>query len=106
MCEDWEDTQIILSTAQPAIGGTPPEPQPWYINIYIPKPVKAKRAMPAESADKLAAAPSMEQRVEYEGAPPVETGIAVRYPLPGKYDIKSGEQPKKVKICDVLLDSE
>uniref|UniRef100_A0A7V0Z3Q1 Mucoidy inhibitor MuiA family protein n=1 Tax=candidate division WOR-3 bacterium TaxID=2052148 RepID=A0A7V0Z3Q1_UNCW3 len=104
--EDWEDAQIILSTAQPAIGGTAPEPEPWYINIYIPEPVKAKRAMPAESVDKLAAAPAMEQRAEYESAPPVETGIAVRYPLPGKYNIKSGEQAKKVKICDVSLDSD
>ncbi|MGB9721194.1 MAG: DUF4139 domain-containing protein [bacterium] len=104
--EDWENTQIILSTSQPAIGGTAPEPQPWYINIYVPRPAKMKREMPYESADKLAAAPAMEQRAEYESAPPVDTGIAVRYPLPGKYNIKSGEQAKKVKICDVLLDSD
>ncbi|MEO0185205.1 MAG: DUF4139 domain-containing protein [candidate division WOR-3 bacterium] len=106
--EDWENTQIILSTAQPSIGGVAPEPQPWYITIYVPRPAvaKAKRAMPSESAEALASAPAMDQKVEYEPAPPVETGIAVRYPLPGKYTIKSGEQAKKVKICDALLDAE
>ncbi len=50
--------------------------------------------------------PNLPGSLDDEAAPPVETGIAVRYPLPGKYDIKSGEQPKKVKICDVLLDSD
>ncbi len=106
--EDWENVQVVLSTAQPAIGGTAPEPQPWYINIYIPRPAvtQEKRAMPSESADRLAAAPSTAERDVYEPAPPVETGIAVRYPLPGKYTIKSGEQAKKVKICDAVMDAD
>lgn len=105
--EDWKDTKIILSTAQPALGGTAPEPQPWYINLYVPEPVaRAKKAMAAEAMAPSSAA-DMEAREEvYEPAPPVETGIAVNYPLSGKYTIKSGEPAKKVKICDVLLEAE
>jgi uncharacterized protein (TIGR02231 family) len=31
--EDWRDIQMTLSTAQPALGGTPPELQPWYVSV-------------------------------------------------------------------------
>jgi len=105
--EDWENTKVILSTAQPALGGIAPEPQPWYINIFIPRPAaKMKRDAPAGASEQLASAPATEDRMVYEPAPPVETGIAVRYPLSGKYTIKSGEQAKKLKICDASLDAE
>jgi uncharacterized protein (TIGR02231 family) len=42
---------------------------------------------------------------EFEPAPAVETGIAVNYPLAGKYTIKSGEPEKKVKITDAGLEA-
>lgn len=106
--EDWENVQVVLSTAQPAIGGTAPEPQPWYINIYTAKPAaRAKKAMAAEVMAQSAPAADMEGKMEaYEPAPPVETGIAVNYPLPGKHTLKSGEPAKKLRICDVPLDTE
>lgn len=31
--EDWKDVHMTLSTAQPALGGTPPELQPWYVSV-------------------------------------------------------------------------
>jgi uncharacterized protein (TIGR02231 family) len=33
--EDWKDVQLTLSTAQPALGGTPPELQPWYVGVAV-----------------------------------------------------------------------
>lgn len=105
--EDWDNTKIALSTAQPVLGGAAPEPQPWYINLYVPRPAKkaqvaASRAAPAPAelgADML--------RDEYqEIAPPVDTGIAITYPLPGRYSLKSGEPEKKVKIFEKVLDAD
>ena len=29
--EDWKDVRMTLSTSQPALGGAPPELQPWYV---------------------------------------------------------------------------
>jgi len=40
--EDWKDVQLTLSTAQPALGGTPPELQPWYVNVV--EPIRGGRA--------------------------------------------------------------
>lgn len=108
--EDWLNTRLTLSTAQPAAGGNAPEPYPWYIEMYMPdedgrrdrlvaaeapasSKAEAKRALPR---DKEAAAT----------APPIDTGIAITYPLPGRHSIKSGEPERKVKIVDRLLVSD
>jgi uncharacterized protein (TIGR02231 family) len=108
--EDWADVGITLSTAQPSQGGQAPEPYPWYINLYMPQAeLKAKRAaapmaksMPAEAE----AAQGMAMRDEFVPAPPVEAGISVMYPLPGRFSVKSGEAEKKVKIYEKLLVAE
>jgi uncharacterized protein (TIGR02231 family) len=40
--EDWNNVRLTLSTAQPALGGTPPELQPWHVNVLErPKGVTA-----------------------------------------------------------------
>jgi uncharacterized protein (TIGR02231 family) len=101
--EDWDNTKISLSTAQPVRGGAAPEPGPWYIDLYMPRPEKKAR-MAASKAAPEPLAKDMELREEYEAAaPPVETGIAITYPLPGLHTIKSGVPEKKVKICDKVM---
>lgn len=106
--EDWNNTRVALSTARPVIGGTAPEPEPWYIDLYAPRPAKKARVFAAKSA---AAPAEMESRADLgdemqEIAPVIDTGIAITYPLPGRFTIKSGEPEKKVKIVDELLDAE
>jgi len=106
--EDWDDVGITLSTAQPSQGGEAPEPYPWYISLYLPQmEAKAKRAAapmasqaPAECEDVAAGAP---MRDEFVPAPPVEAGISVMYPLPGRFTVKSGEAEKKVKIYEKIM---
>lgn len=36
--EDWQGVNMSLSTARPAVGGTPPELSPWRIYFYHPAP--------------------------------------------------------------------
>lgn len=108
--EDWDDTKIVLSTGQPAVGGAAPEPQPWYISLYRPPEdeardaYRAKKEMPAASKS-VAAEGTVAPQVP-EMAPPVETGLAIWYPLPGKYTIKSGDQERKILIYKTTLDGE
>jgi len=109
--EDWDDVSITLSTAQPSQGGNAPEPYPWYISLYLPQlEAKAKRAAapmasqaPAEECDAVAGSA---MRDEFVPAPPVESGISVMYPLPGRFTVKSGEAEKKVKIYERIMAAE
>jgi uncharacterized protein (TIGR02231 family) len=107
--EDWDDVSVTLSTAQPSQGGNAPEPYPWYVSLYRPEPeMRAKRAAApmaskaqAEECESVAAGAVM--RDEFVPAPPVEAGISVMYPLPGRFTVKSGDAEKKVKIYERIM---
>lgn len=40
--EEWRNVELTLSTARPAIGGAPPELNPWNISLYRPQPMMAE----------------------------------------------------------------
>ncbi|RII31421.1 MAG: hypothetical protein CXR30_01000 [Geobacter sp.] len=96
--EDWQGVNMSLSTARPAVGGTPPELSPWRISFYHPPPpvpmaapsrfamksarvgnvmAEVDRQMPAEQAEEpagyLAAGMTEEQTsVSFHIARPVD----------------------------------
>jgi uncharacterized protein (TIGR02231 family) len=43
---------------------------------------------------------------EVAAAPPVDTGIALVYPLPGRYTVRSGEPEKKLLVFEKQLNAE
>lgn len=105
--EDWDNARLVLATTAPALGGTAPAIDPWYLYLYTPEPEGRRRTgYPAP-----AAAPKEE---EYEAiaaitvppAPPVEAGIAVWYPLPGRYTIRSGDAERKAVIAEQAYNTE
>lgn len=42
--EEWNNVDLSLSTARPAVGGTPPELYPWRISFYRPAPMPVAKA--------------------------------------------------------------
>lgn len=62
--EDWNNVELNLSTARPALGGTPPELNPWTVALYrpmlpeampmkaAPAPVRAKKTQKASMASR------------------------------------------------------
>jgi uncharacterized protein (TIGR02231 family) len=93
--EDWTNTKVVLSTAKPALGGAAPEPSPWYISLYFPRPEAAAKRVPSPIEVE-----EITVMAEEPAAPPVEAGVSIWYPLPGRYTIKSGAPEKKVRIYE------
>lgn len=103
--EEWTDVALTLSTARPALAGTLPELEPWYIQPRRPRPPKDVARM------KLAAAPQMERgaEAEPEAAPIVAaevamatvetTGAAVTYRVPGTSTLPTDGAPHKVTVA-------
>ena len=53
--EDWDNVDLSLSTARPAVGGVPPVVYPWTLSFYRPQPVyPAAVGMAAPSMPKAA----------------------------------------------------
>ncbi|SNB47241.1 mucoidy inhibitor MuiA family protein [Geobacter sp. DSM 9736] len=70
--EDWNDVNLSLSTARPAIGGTPPELNPWRVSFFRPMPVRAFSAPPPAPLGMRA----------YGAAPKAEDGAAMAEAAP------------------------
>lgn len=48
--EDWNNVDLTLSTARPAIGGAPPELAPWHLALLRPQPLATRSMMLMGSA--------------------------------------------------------
>lgn len=106
--EDWQDVEISLSTAKPAIGGRMPYVAPRFLRPYEPRPMEDKfsgagvrsyqtMALKAEAPLEKA----KEAEVEY--AQVEEKGIAVVYKLPKKAAVKSDGSEHKLPISTQIL---
>lgn len=99
--EDWDDVNLVLSTARPAVGAKMPEIQPWYLGIqkrYDRKMFGKGGAAPTaglmmESLDQEA-----ERSMAVPGAQAIDVGTSVVFKIPAKNDIPSDNKLHKVTI--------
>lgn len=111
--EAWEDVVLTLSTARPAVAGSMPELQPWFLRPWeppvMPAALESAVAASAPESRRLMKQAGMADQVELkeEGAwraadmavAAVETqGPSVTYRLPKPATIPSDWQPHKVPI--------
>lgn len=66
--EEWNNVDLTLSTARPAVGGAPPELYPWQIALYRPQPMMSKAMMAAPAFPRTLKADQM----QLESATPEE----------------------------------
>ncbi len=107
--EDWQDVEISLSTAKPAIGGRMPYVAPWFLRPYQPPRIMEHRkagfsmSLQKEAFDK----PEEESIDTIQGgerfAAVQEKGIAVVYKLPRKASIKSDGSEHKLPVSSQTL---
>ena len=85
--ENWTDVNMTLSTSQPQQSTTPPMPNPWYVDVYVPTPPSIPRAeMRMARGSKDALLDTMELNMAVESASANATvntnGPAVSFSLP------------------------
>ncbi len=115
---DWTNIQLVLSTANPAMGGTQPELGTQYVGIYEPQPAPApgqmrafKRATPqvmelkesvaAESAVSAAPQQEMDNTADFMQTLDQPTNVAFTIAIP--YTILSNRPgaPAKPQLVDI-----
>jgi uncharacterized protein (TIGR02231 family) len=120
--EEWNNVQLSLSTARPAVSATLPELQPWFIDVYrppVPMPRAAGAAMMraklAEDAEFAVAAPqSLAQPYAPEPLPAMEisqaevesSGASVTFKVPRSVSIPSDGTPHKTTVTALDLEAE
>jgi uncharacterized protein (TIGR02231 family) len=109
--EDWKDVQLTLSTAQPALGGAPPDLQPWFVRAAEPvKGVPLGAVMMTEegSARKDAAkkirggqlnmAASVPEPVAYRTAEVKESLTSASFPIAGESTVPADNADHRVTV--------
>ena len=121
--EDWDDIDLTLSTARPAVSADLPELSPWYLRVYQPLPPPAPRGLRrkamaatplAEDAEEMAevelffsagAAPAPEPAVAQAVQAEVDTGgAAVTYHIPRQADVPADGTPSKITVGVLSLE--
>jgi uncharacterized protein (TIGR02231 family) len=111
--ETWQDVQLSLSTARPALASRLPELEPWYIRPQppvVPFPAPRGMSLQADAVIRPAAAlPKADFDLEMQEAPPVEaevdtSGAAVTYRIPGTAIIPADGSPQKVTVVRYRLE--
>ncbi|HEX9617824.1 MAG TPA: mucoidy inhibitor MuiA family protein [Anaerolineales bacterium] len=116
--EAWTDVALSLSTARPALAGTLPELDPWYVRpLPPPRPLPARAeasgamfarmALPMEAPQ--AKAEAGDDDLLYAVAEPelarVDTsGVALTYHVPGAVTIPADGSPQKVTVAQYKLE--
>ena len=114
--EDWKDVAVTLSTARPALALVIPELDPWFIAPRPAPPIRAQvmpMAAPAAASRMMAggaqedaaamSAPLEEMFLELPSASVSESGAALTYQIPGRADIPSGGDSRKVTVSTFKL---
>jgi uncharacterized protein (TIGR02231 family) len=114
--EAWDQVALALSTARPALAGTLPELEPWYVRpLPPPRPLPARPVIQAERSQdrmmlKASISPALPAAAEaaFEEAEPAlasvdSSGAAVTYQAPGTAAIPADGTPHKVSIARYRL---
>lgn len=99
--EDWLGTDLEISTSQPFIYGNPPELTPWFLDIYTPRPVRAKSAMTLSGKPEQAMMMEAEepQEIYIRGTAIREETTSFSFVIPRKVDIASDGEPHRIEIA-------
>lgn len=115
--EDWQDVDLVLSTAQVTGSGSMPDVNPWFIRPYQPPVVMQSRALRAGSRNEMhqvakavaeadfaampAPAPSAEAENAY--AQTEMKGVSVVYKLSRKVTVQSDGEEHKLPVTAQTL---
>ena len=109
--EDWDNSEIVLSTAQPQLGTEPPELTKWLLRKYVLTYKKSRAIGGGEllglAEDKImpAAAPQNIE-AEYSTSTAEISGETVIFNVSSRRTIPSDGQDHRVVIADLNFDAE
>lgn len=109
--EDWNDVQLVLSTAQPQLGAQGPDPVPQWVNLWQAKSLRggggnwAPAAEASVDKDAGTETTSLGFSAGLMAAPSavVEEGLSVRFELRDKANIASRAEPTTVLVGNAAL---
>lgn len=112
--EDWQNVQLLLSTATPLLNQRPPSPQRWYVGPQQAPPASARmddrRAMPQQMSnmapDAALGGARVQEEVNFSQSSIEQTGVSVRFQLPETQSVPSSTQSRRLAMAQRELTGE
>lgn len=111
--EAWERVALTLSTARPALAGTVPELDPWFVRPWLPRPEPREKVAAASNLVRSMPAPEAEAPLQAAADEAVEaqpaiasvaaSGAALNYRTTAPATIPADGAPHKVAIASYAL---
>ena len=111
--EDWNEAELLLSTARPHVGAQGPEPRPVWLGLVDPRShsVVDRRSREAPALRELGELGYVGEEADGDSAdaapPPFAAvqseGLSVRFRLAGRETIESRDQPTTVLVGQATL---
>lgn len=104
--EDWDGVRLELSTAQPALGAAPPEPERWTVGLRREVEADAPPAAKAELQDARPAptrSPSQDANFDAQVR---RSGVSIAFVAPERSRVRSDGRPHRVSLARHSLDAE
>jgi uncharacterized protein (TIGR02231 family) len=103
--ENWENVMALLSTASPSIESRPGTLNPWFLDIYVPKPLpraaaKSEKGVVGGVGGVVGEAEALTEarEADFDTAAILESGIHLNFAIRRSVDIPSDGAPHKVPI--------
>lgn len=95
--EDWNNAKITISTATPVFG-RPGKLNPWYVDIYKPRPLMSKRSVRMEEDAYFQKAAPMQNEFKPKEAEIKQETIFFSFGVKNRINIPSDNQPHRIYL--------
>ncbi|MGB5081897.1 MAG: DUF4139 domain-containing protein [Burkholderiales bacterium] len=102
--EDWNGVRLKLSTGQPRLSPQGPDPRPWFVSIFAPRPEARALSGAMNLAAQAPAALKRELRDQLEQTPiEMQTTFSTEFGVPGLVSLPSDGRKVTVSLAKVTL---
>jgi uncharacterized protein (TIGR02231 family) len=101
--EDWTGVKLRLSTGQPRLSPSGPDPRPWWVSLPVARPL----ASAAEAPAAITAERKLRARMDYVAKAPapveVQTNFSTEFEVPGRVSLPSDGRKVTVSLARLTM---
>ncbi|RFZ85652.1 mucoidy inhibitor MuiA family protein [Mucilaginibacter terrenus] len=99
--EDWKNVKLTLSTGDPSVSGVKPELNPYYLNLYTPRPLAGK-SFSSQSLNEVVVVNEF-RSTNPVAVNPTENQTNIEFKIQNPFSIPNDGKPYTVEIDQVTI---
>ena len=101
--EDWNGVRLRLSTGQPRLSPSGPDPRPWWVSLPVARPLASAAEAPAAVAFESKARARMDHVAKAPAPIEIQTNFSTEFEVPGRVTLPSDGRKVTVSLATLVL---